>query len=1272
MRSRMRKHVLAALCLSFAPLLSAQQPALSEKVEVRLIEVDAVVTDRKGNAVPGLKAEDFEVLENGRPQVVTNFTEVQDGVDVTARATGGQVEGGAPALPRQPRSIVILVDALPIRGRPRRTLFADLNTLVEKTMGEGDRGQVLTWHDRGGLRPLTPMTRARAEVLAALAKAEATLQANPPDLTVGAEAEWFREMAAVPEPGGTRFDGESNVSESARQVAYQSLALMRRKTAAFQRVVAGMAEPAHRNVLVYVSGSFPINAGAEGVASLQARMDIGESAGYDTGPMLEAIIRTANSNGVIVYAMRPDLSSAVSRIRASTSPAFFEMDTDIDRSPVTPYLTDMSLEQTLMQNDAQALGLLTGATGGTLAVGSSAIKDAVDRIARDLGSYYTLAYRAAADGSDRERRIEVRPRNRKHVVRTRRTILDRSDETRTRDLLVARLFEAGAEGQIEFEIEAGAAQAGVIPIELTIPVEQLRFEPEGEELAADFSVLLVAGQDIGQITRLIDQTKRVTVPKDKKPAGVVRYQFQLQTGAAPSTRVSVAVFDEKAGLAGIESIEVAGGEVRGDAVSSGSLANDAWRDALARATAERRLVLVYFRPKSCRACTRFENETLTHPAIRRKLDEVVFARVSSTAGELAKSWKTREAGLGVFDRKGTFRLSFDGIPDLATLGIILDDVSDVAPHFERAIVAAENGEPHDGELDTAIALMILGRRAEARAALERAIAGGKPETRQTAFVARALLDGQEGRAADALRLLDSVIASARTPAIAGEAWLTIGLLHRMARANDDAARAFAKARDLLGDGESRIAATSDEALTALETAAGGSGPIRIIPPGEQVVSGRVPVTTIVTSAEIAAVAFTLDGVEVERVRRPPFAATLDFGRVPEERTLGAIAFDGLGNEAGRDELTVNEGGERFWFRIVEPGEGQVRGPATVKMKLRAPAGHAVQRVTVSWNDEVRTIVTGPPWEADVTIPGELGVLRGVAQLADGRSAEDAVLLNASGHTERADVQLVELPVTVGDPAATLESSGIVVREGGKRRAPESVQNPAESPLTVGFVFDTSASMQDALVNVQEAALGFVDGVLADRDRGFIVSFSTRARLVQPPTADKPRLRAKVLSLRARGSTALYDAIAVGLLQLQGVKGRRALVVFTDGADLTSRYGAVDVAALAKRTHVPIHLIATTPNRSTVKVGGPRPDELRWGAMYRSLSAMAESTGGRAYVLDRLDDLPDVYRRIGEALRSQFLVFVRAEAGKHENDWRAIEVVGRGVRLFAPEGYYAPW
>ena len=74
-------------------------------------------------------------------------------------------------------------------------------------------------------------------------------------------------------------------------------------------------------------------------------------------------------------------------------------------------------------------------------------------------------------------------------------------------------------------------------------------------------------------------------------------------------------------------------------------------------------------------------------------------------------------------------------------------------------------------------------------------------------------------------------------------------------------------------------------------------------------------------------------------------------RVPEERTMGVVAFDSLGNETGRDELTVNGGGERFWFRIAEPGPGVAAG-ATITMpmeeqfwgdrygQLRDPFGHS--------------------------------------------------------------------------------------------------------------------------------------------------------------------------------------------------------------------------------------------------------------------------------------------------------------------------------------------
>jgi VWFA-related protein len=1296
-----RRTAVILLCLALLPgALAAQPSPLSETLDVRLIEFDAIVTDRKGNPVPGLGPDDFELFENGRRQEITNFSEYRDGEDVTLEAA----EAFEPAVPSQRRTIVVLVDAFRLGSAERRKLFADLHAIVERTMREGDRGQVLTWHDRQGLGVLTEMTFSRAEIIGALTTAEATLHADPADTSFEDQGRWFREMAAEPDPrGGPGFDGESNARWAARQAGDQALAVMRRKTAAIQRILPAMAEPSYRNVMIYVSGSFPMIAGRNVSSDLRTRTRALEEEDHSTIPMIEAITRTANAHGIIVYALRPEVTSPTARTRSSInimesglSDPFAGGGSDsaervfgpnVDSGDRTfgviqqqaPHMPMGSGDLATLQNDVQALSILTRETGGTVAIGPAGIAEAIDSIARDLDSYYTLAYRAASDGSDRERRIDLRPKSRHHVVRMRRTILDRSDATRVRDLMVARLFEQGSGGDIEFDIETGRGKpAGasriLIPIELTIPVEQLQFENEGEELAARFSVLLVAGENIGQITRLQEASRRIVVEQGSEPVGIVRYEFELMATPRP-TNVSIAVFDEKSGLAGVQSIVVEGDQVTGEAVSSASEADTIWHEAMLRASEERKPIVVYFRPSRCSACTRFERDALQHPVIQRRLSDVVFLQVSPTAGEIAKVWSSREAGIGMFDRLGTFRMHFPGVPDSATFGVILNDVIDVAPHLERALTAVDRGEPADGELDVGIAYIMLGRRSDARTALERAISEGKPETRQYGRIASALLDALDGRPADALEQLDRIISDALTPHVAGEAWLTVGIIHLRAGAADEAARALSNARDLLGS-ESRIAATSDYARAALESAPGGANRIRLIPPDDQLVRGRVTLKTSVAAVEVAAVTFELDGVVVERVARPPFSTTIDFGEVPEQRTIGVVAFDGRGVEIGRDELTVNEGGERFWLRLIEPREGEAGGPTRVRMALRSPSTEAVERITISWNDAVRTVVTAPPWEANVQIPeGEIGVLRGVAQLADGRSAEDAVLLNAPGHVEWADVPLVELPVTVsGRMEAALVRNQIAVREGGRHLTIDSIQDAAEVPLTVGLVIDTSGSMQQNLLDVQAAAIAFLDSVLDDGDRAFLIEFSTRARLVQPATSDRELLRQSIIGLRARGSTSLYDAIAVGLLQLEGVKGRRGLVVFTDGVDRTSVYGVRDVGELARRTHVPIHLIAATPDPRFESFPARGSRGLDPGLIFHTLSRMAESTGGSAHRLRSVDELPQVYGQIQSALHSQFLLFIRTEPGKNGSEWRNIKVdlAARDVTVHAPEGYYAPW
>lgn len=445
--------------------------------------------------------------------------------------------------------------------------------------------------------------------------------------------------------------------------------------------------------------------------------------------------------------------------------------------------------------------------------------------------------------------------------------------------------------------------------------------------------------------------------------------------------------------------------------------------------------------------------------------------------------------------------------------------------------------------------------------------------------------------------------------------------------------------------------------------------IRLLPPLHQVVSGRQIVRTHVASDAVARVTFSLDGREVARVERPPFSATLDFGAVPQRHSVRVVAFDGNGGEIGRDERVVNEAGEAFWLRITAPAAGYVSGSVRAVMNLRAPATRRVRRVIVSWNDAQRALLTKGPWEASIVIPeGQVGVLRAVAELDDGRTSEDAVLLNAGGAVDRADVQLVELPITITG-GGDITADRIRIHEGNdKVRRVESVATAAETPLTIGMLIDVSGSMQRTLPDLQEAAIRFLETTLGERDRAFLVAFDSRARLVQPATADVALLRRQIMTLRPEGLTALHDAMVLGLLQFEGIPGRRAMIVFSDGHDVSSRYGAPDVSELARRVNVPIHVISSRQGVPAGMASNAAPTD-------RELKRVSQATGGTGQTLQELAELPAIYARIEAALRAQILAFVRTDPAVRENEWRPIRVVVRGgstLTVHAPEGYYAPW
>jgi VWFA-related protein len=271
---------------------------------------------------------------------------------------------------------------------------------------------------------------------------------------------------------------------------------------------------------------------------------------------------------------------------------------------------------------------------------------------------------------------------------------------------------------------------------------------------------------------------------------------------------------------------------------------------------------------------------------------------------------------------------------------------------------------------------------------------------------------------------------------------------------------------------------------------------------------------------------------------------------------------------------------------------------------------------------------------------------------------------------RADVQLAELPITIMSrqgPLSSLAPDRIRVREGRRTRVVESVATAAETPLTVGLLMDVSGSMQRSLPDLQEAAIRFLQTILGEGDRAFLVTFDSHARLLQPATSDIALLHDQIMKMRPSGQTALHDAIALGLLQFEGIKGRRAMVLFTDGADVTSEYTAAEVNELARRVSVPVHVFAAPPS-------GIPGASLTVVHLASGLRRIAQATGGTSHTVQDLDELPRVFARIEAALRAQVLAFIRTDPATRDNEWRAIDVsvTGEGLDVYAPEGYYATW
>ena len=265
-------------------------------------------------------------------------------------------------------------------------------------------------------------------------------------------------------------------------------------------------------------------------------------------------------------------------------------------------------------------------------------------------------------------------------------------------------------------------------------------------------------------------------------------------------------------------------------------------------------------------------------------------------------------------------------------------------------------------------------------------------------------------------------------------------------------------------------------------------------------------------------------------------------------------------------------------------------------------------------------------------------------------------------------ELVALPVSVTDANGSfvsgLSPQDFRVYEDGRLQKVIVFQQ-GDTPVTVGLIVDHSRSMGPKLAEVAAAVSAFARSS-NPQDEMFVVDFNDDVSVEllggKPFTNDAKELEKAVAAVSARGQTALYDAVAEGLIHLQlGHCDRKALIIVSDGGDNASHQKFSQVLASAQQSQVLIYSIGLIGETEEVDP-----------AVLRRLS---KATGGIAYFPNSTNTVTNISTQIARDLREQYTLGFAPEKTNKTRSFRKIEVKvaapGRGkVRVRTRSGYFA--
>ena len=532
------KTTVAVLLAALAAGLAAQDqgiPTFREAVEVRVMDLDVVVTDSSGRPVSDLNRDDFRVRVEGKPVPIDYFARIEEGAihapdlaSAPPERVLAEYRKGQEAY--VPRHFLIYMDVGHMSPGNRGRALEALRDLVTR-FGPGDTGRIVLFDRRA--RDLSPWTSSKEALLAGLSRMESGVGMS----RLITEQQTLRDI-----------DSTGRVSSRvslARNYGEQERAEVRSMLNDMGSQVTTLTALPGKKAFLFVSGGFETQPGFAMTQYAAGRFNMSLSA-FDVrnmGAELEALIRRANASDVTFYSV--DARGLVAEGTTASN------DDPLASRPGVSFFA---------REDSQAgMKMIAADTGGLALVNSNDFGRGLSRVYQDTSTYYSIGVNLSKLPGTGYHDVRVDVSRPGVTVRARRGFAARSGDQRARDVTMAALRTNVDYRAIPVTLRLAPAQKEkkyyTLPISVTVPASSLTLLPQGEGSQAKATIYVGVIDDSGNTSDIGREEAIYTLPKDVPANAPLNYVVRLQTRKG-NQRIVVNVQDAQTGRMGTAKADV--------------------------------------------------------------------------------------------------------------------------------------------------------------------------------------------------------------------------------------------------------------------------------------------------------------------------------------------------------------------------------------------------------------------------------------------------------------------------------------------------------------------------------------------------------------------------------------------------------------------------------------------------------------------------------------------------------------------------------------------